>query len=250
MAKSAVRFSLVNPDSAGIDIGSKSHFASIGTGEGCTKEFSVFTESLHEMARWFKANNIETIAMESTGFYWKSLFLLLQDYGFDVILVNAAHIKNVRGKKSDILDCQWIWQLHSAGLLHASFQPDEFTEQLRTYSRHRRSLIQGASRYVSKMQKTMVIMNVHLPVVLSDIVGQSGQTIIKAILAGVRDPHLLANLASSRVKASKEQIKSALNGNWQEQHLFELKQCWEIYQFYQNQIHDCDKQIEILLKKK
>ena len=202
------------------------------------------------MARWLQTNEVETIAMESTGFYWKSLFLLLQNYGFEVILVNAAHIKNVRGKKSDILDCQWIWQLHCAGLLHASFQPDHFTEQLRTYTRHRKSLIEGASRYVSKMQKAMVIMNIHLPVVLSDIVGQSGQAILRAILNGVRDPYTLADLASSRVKASKEKIAGALTGNWQEQHLFELKQCWEIYQFYQNQIRDCDEQIELLLKKK
>ncbi len=250
MAKRSVKFSLVNAYAAGIDVGSKSHFASIGTTQECIREFSVFTKSLHEMARWFKTNKIKTIAMESTGFYWKSLFLLLQDYGFEVILVNAAHIKNVRGKKSDIIDCQWIWQLHTAGLLHASFQPDTFTEQLRTYTRHRKSLIEGASRYVAKMQKAMVLMNIHLPVVLSDIVGQSGQAIIKAILEGVRDSNKLANLASSRVKASKAEIAGALTGNWQEQHLFELKQCWDIYHFYQKQIHECDAQIELLLKKK
>lgn len=240
---------MINQDAAGIDVGSKSHFVSIGNKEGCTREFSVFTESLHQMARWLKANKIKTIAMESTGFYWKSLFLLLQDHGFHVILVNAAHIKNVRGKKSDVLDCQWIWQLHSAGLLHASFQPNDFTEQLRTYSRHRKSLIEGASRYVSKMQKAMVVMNIHLPIVLSDIVGKSGQAILKAILDGVRDSDKLAEFANSRVKASKKEIAAALTGNWQEHHLFELQQCWEIYHFYQKQICECDAKIETILKK-
>lgn len=250
MAKKSVQFSVANPHAAGIDVGSKSHYASIGSNNEDVREFPVFTSSLHQMASWFKANKIQTIAMESTGFYWKSLFLLLQDYGFEVILVNAAHIKNVRGKKSDVLDCQWIWQLHSAGLLHASFQPDSFTEELRTYTRHRKSLIEGASRYVSKMQKAMIIMNIHLPVVLSDIVGQSGQTIIKAILSGVRDANELANLASSRVKASKEEIAEALTGNWQQQYLFELQQCWEMYQFHHIQISQCDQQIETILKKK
>ena len=250
MAKRSVQFSVVNPFAAGVDVGSKSHFASIGKSDGCIREFSVLTDELHQMARWFKDNDIQTIAMESTGFYWKSLFLLLQDYGFEVILVNAAHIKNVRGKKTDVQDCQWIWQLHTAGLLHASFQPDDFTEQLRTYTRHRKSLIEGASRYVSKMQKAMVIMNIHLPVVLSDIVGQSGQAIIKAILAGVRDGPQLAALASPRVKASKEKIARALTGTWQQQHLFELRQCWEMYHFYQSQIQECDQHIEQLLKQK
>ena len=248
MANRTVKFSMVNPQAAGIDVGSRSHWVCAGSGKEQTKEYEVFTEDLHEMAKWLKSLGIQTIAMESTGFYWKSLFLLLQDYGFEVILVHAAHVKNVRGKKSDMLDCQWIWQLHSAGLLSASFQPDHFTETLRAYTRHRKSLIDGAARYISKMQKAMVVQNIHLSVVLTDITGKSGRSIISAILKGERDGHKLAALADRRVKASKATIAKALTGNWKEQHLFELRQSWDMYQFYHSQIRDCDSRIEQLLE--
>lgn len=247
MSKSTVKFSMVNPHAAGIDVGSKSHWVCAGNGEDCVREYSVFTEDLHEMANWLKSLGVQTIAMESTGFYWKSLFLILQDHGFEVILVHAAHVKNVRGKKSDIIDCQWIWQLHSAGLLSASFQPDDLTESLRTFTRHRKSLIDGAARYISKMQKAMVVQNIHLSVVLTDITGKSGQAIISAILAGERDGVKLAQLSDPRVKADKETIAKALTGNWKNQHLFELRQSWEIYHFYYKQIADCDTQIEQIL---
>ncbi len=247
MAKrKSVKFSLVNSAAAGIDIGSRTHW--VCAGEEQIREYKVFTEDLHEMAKWLKSLGIQTVAMESTGFYWKSLFLLLQDYGFEVILVHAAHVKNVRGKKSDMLDCHWIWQLHSAGLLSASFQPDNFTESLRAYTRHRKSLIDGAARYISKMQKAMIIQNIQLSVVLSDITGKSGKAIITAILNGERDGNKLAALAHSRVKASKEDIAKALTGHWKKQHLFELRQSWEMYNFYHTQIEECDKQIEQLLQ--
>jgi len=241
-----VKFSMVNPHAAGIDVGSKSHWVCAGTDQ--IREYSVFTEEIHEMAHWLKYLGIQTIAMESTGFYWKSLFLILQDHGFEVILVHAAHVKNVRGKKSDIIDCQWIWQLHSAGLLSASFQPNDLTESLRTYTRHRKSLIDGAARYISKMQKSMVVQNIHLSVVLTDITGKSGQAIISAILGGQRDGQQLAALADRRVKADKRTIAKALTGNWKDQHLFELRQSWEMYQFYHQQIAQCDIKIEQILK--
>jgi transposase len=250
MAKRKVHFPLVHPHAAGIDIGSRSHFVCLGKQADQVQEFSVFTEDLHRMAKWLKANHVTTIAMESTGFYWKSLFLLLQDYGFEVILVNAVQTKNVRGKKSDVLDCQWIYQLHTAGLLPASYQPDPFTEELRTYCRHRKSLIEGASRYISKMQKALVVMNIHLPVVLTDIVGKSGTSIIKAILNGERDGKKLASLAHNRVKASKEKIAKALTGHWQEQHLFELQECYNIFQYFQERISLCDEKIDEILANK
>jgi len=248
MAKRTVQFSMVNPKAAGIDVGSKSHWVCAGQGMDYVREYAVFTEDLHQMANWLKSLGIQTIAMESTGFYWKSLFLLLQDYGFEVILVHAAHVKNVRGKKSDIQDCQWIWQLHSAGLLSASFQPDELTESLRAYTRHRKSLIDGAARYISKMQKALVVQNVHLSVVLTDITGKSGQAIISAILNGERDGQKLAALADRRVKADKATIAKALTGHWKDQHLFELQQSWQMYHFHHQQIAECDVQIELILQ--
>jgi len=241
---------MLHPQAAGIDVGSKSHWVCAGQGMEYVREYAVFTSDLHELAGWLKSLGIQTIAMESTGFYWKSLFLLLQDYDFEVVLVHAAHVKNVRGKKSDIQDCQWIWQLHSAGLLSASFQPDELTESLRAYTRHRKSLIEGAARYISKMQKAMVVQNIHLSVVLTDITGKSGQAIISAILAGERDGQKLAALADRRVKADKATIAKALTGHWKEQHLFELRQSWQMYHFYHQQIAECDKRIEAILQAK
>ncbi|MEM9886942.1 MAG: IS110 family transposase [Bacteroidota bacterium] len=248
MSKRTVQFSMVHPHAAGIDVGSKSHWVCAGQGKDYIRQYDVFTEDLHELSNWLKSLGVQTIAMESTGSYWKSLFLLLQDHGFEVILVHATHVKNVRGKKSDIQDCQWIWQLHSAGLLSPSFQPDELTESLRAYTRHRKSLIQGAARYISKMQKALVVQNIHLSVVLTDITGKSGKAIIEAILSGERDEKKLAALADPRVKKDKQTIAKALKGHWKYQHLFELRQSWQMYQFYHQQIAQCDMEIEKILQ--
>jgi len=140
---------VVNPHAAGIDIGSTSHFVCVA--QDNVKEFSVFTSDLHEIAKHLQMYEVRTIALESTGFYWKPLFVLLQDYGFEVFLVNARHLKNVKGHKTDVVDSKWLQFLHSIGLLSNSFQPDVFTHQLRTYTRHRRSLIEDASKYITKM---------------------------------------------------------------------------------------------------
>jgi transposase len=250
MSKQAPVFSVVHPHAAGIDVGSRSHWASVGEGIEYVREFGVFTQDTHEMIAWLEQHGVKTIAMESTGFYWKPLFLMLQAHGFEVYLVNAGHVKNAKGKKSDVLDCQWLWQLHSVGLLQASFQPSDFTEELRTYSRHRRKLVEGASRQVAKMQKALTVMNIHLPVVLSDITGKSGQDIIGAILKGERDGRKMAHLADPRVKADTETIAKALTGKWQPQHLFELRQGWDMYQFHQKQIAECDACMEKLLQEK
>ena len=246
-SKSAVSFPLVNTHAAGIDIGSRSNWVAIGTSKSSIREFGVFTCDHHEMAKWLQSHGIRTIAMESTGVYWKSLFLILQSYGFEVLLVNARHIRNVRGKKSDILDCQWIWKLHQAGLLHGSFQPDEITEELRIYNRQRQSLIKSASRSISLMQKSLILMNIQLSVVLSDITGKTGQKIVRSILAGERNGKRLAKFADPRVKASKETIAKALTGQWSEHHLFTLEQSWDSYQFYQSQIESCDTKMDMLL---
>jgi len=247
---SELGFKIVHQRAAGIDIGSRENWACIGETKKHIQKFGVFTEDHHRMAKWFKTNGVETIAMESTGIYWKSLFLILQSYGFEVILVNAGHVKNVPGKKTDMKDCHWIWQLHSVGLLHASFQPDEFTEELRTYNRHRRTLIQDSSKFVSRMQKALLLMNIHLPTVLSDITGQSGTAIIEHILKGETDAKTLAALANPRVKASKETIEKALTGQWHQQYLFTLQQNWTMYQFYYKQIQECDAKIDALLSEK
>lgn len=243
-SRSKVSFQLVNPHAAGIDVGSKSNWVCVGEGKDQVREFGVFTEDHHALAKWLQSHQVKTIAMESTGIYWKPLFLVLQAYGFELLLVNASHVKNVRGKKTDMSDCHWIWQLHRAGLLQGSFQPDEFTEELRTYNRHRQNLIEGAAQQISRMQKALVLMNLQLPVVLTDITGKSGQAIIQAILNGERDGHKLAALADGRVRASKEKIAKALNGQWHKQQLFVLQQSWDHYHFYQKQIKVCDQQIE------
>ena len=245
------KFSIVNPHAAGIDIGSKSHWVAIGLADSEVREFGVFTQDLHELCSWLKSKGIQTVAMESTGFYWKQLFVMLQSYGMEVYLVNASFTKNVQGRKpSDKADGRWIWRLHSVGLLPASFQPDLFTEELRTYTRHRKRLIEGASQCVNRMQKCLTLMNIQLPVVLSDITGKSGQAIIKSILSGERDPKKLAKLADRRVKADKSTIAKALTGFWRTDHLFELRQHWEMYHTYRAQLKSCDEQIDVLLQKR
>lgn len=249
-SKSIVSFPLVHANAAGIDVGSRSNWVCVGSGEDRIREFGVFTEDHHTLAKWLQKHKVKTIAMESTGVYWKSLFLILQSYGFEVLLVNASHVKNVRGKKSDMSDCRWIWQLHRAGLLQGSFQPDEFTEELRTYNRQRKSLVEGAARQISKMQKALVLMNLQLPIVLTDITGKSGLAIIQAILDGQRDGKQLAALADRRVKASKAEIAKALTGQWHEQQLFTLRQSWQLYHFYWDRIRECDEQIETRLAKR
>jgi hypothetical protein len=248
-AKKDIQFSVVNPDAAGIDVGSRFHWVSIGESKDQSKKFGVFTEDLYDLCEWLKASGVQTVAMESTGFYWKQLFLMLQSYGMQAYLVNASYTKNIQGRKpSDMADSQWIWKMHSVGLLPASFQPDYFTEELRTYTRHRKRLIEGASQCVNRMQKCLILMNIQLPIVLSDITGKSGKDIIGAILAGERDGKKLAELADRRVKADKATIAKALTGFWQADHLFELKQHWQMYHYYHKQLEECDEQIDALLQ--
>lgn len=243
-----IEFTVLNPHAGGIDVGSRSHWVSTGCGEGQSKEFGVFTKDLHSLCQWVKAQGVNTIAMESTGFYWKQLFVMLQSYDVEVYLVNASYTKNIRGRKpSDLSDSQWIWKMHSVGLLPASFQPDDFTEELRTYTRHRKRLIEGASQCDNRMQKCLTLMNIQLPVVLSDITGKSGMAIIEAILSGERDGKKLAQLANDRVKTDKATIAEALTGFWRADHLFELEQHWQMYHYHRQQLDTCDEKIDALL---
>ena len=237
---------VVNPNAAGIDIGGKSHFVCVA--QDNVKEFGAFTEDLHSIARYLQKHNVKKIALESTGPYWKQLFVLLQDYGFEVILVNARHLKNVKGHKTDVVDSKWIQLLHSIGILSSSFQPDSFTEELRTFCRQRQYLVRNASRYISKMKKSLILMNIRLDNVLSDVTGKSGKAVIEAILSGDTDVNTLSELFHFTVKASKKDIKKALIGNWKREYIFELKQSYDLYNYYWEKIRECDEEIDILLE--
>lgn len=250
MAKKAKQVQLsmpvINPHAAGIDIGGRFHVVSPRQGE--VEQFGVVTQELHRLAQYLQSQGTKSVAMESTGYHWKPLFLLLQDYGFEVILVNARHIKNVKGRKTDVVDSQWIQLLHSLGLLSASFQLDNLTEELRQYTRQRRYLVQERSKFVNKMHAALVQMNIQLSSVLRDLTGKSGQAIIQAIIKGERNGKVLAQLVDWRVHASPEEIERALECTWRKELLFELEQCYEMYQFFGKQIARCDERIEELLQ--
>ncbi len=239
---------VVNDHAAGIDVGSTSYYVAIGQQPDQVREFGCYTSQIHELCQWLRHNQITTVALESTGSYWKALFILLQDYGLDPILVNGKYTKNVKGKKTDVLDCQWIQRLHTLGLLEGSFLPDVATEKLRAYQRHRQTLIQNAADYIKKMQTALRLTNIRLDVVISDVTGKSGTLIIEAILKGERNPQVLASLADARIKKSQQEIVEALTGDWREEYLFELRQSFELYHYLQGKVQECDQQMQRLLQ--
>ena len=247
MAKRTQKMSVVHPHAAGIDIGSRSHFVAVGQGKDQVKEFGVYTKNHQEMINWLKQEKIKTIAMESTGSYWQNLFSDLQNAGFEVYLVNGKFSKHMKGKKTDILDCQWIQNLHSLGLLSHSFLPDSTTEQLRTYLRHRSSLIESAALASKRMQKYLRLMNFRLDVVVKDICGLTGLKIIKAICQGESNTEKLAEFRHGNCHKSKQEIKEALQSNGRKDYLFALQQQHETYHETQEKIKKCDKQIQIFL---
>jgi transposase len=242
-------FEIVHPNAAGIDVSSEDYFIAVPVDrdEQPVRRFGCFTESLFQIVHWLKKCRITSVAMESTGVYWVQLFMVLQDHGFEVFLVNAQQIKNVSGKKSDVCDCQWIQQLHTCGLLANSYQPDTITKELRTYVRQRKKLTESANKEVLRMQKSMTLMNIKLDRVITDIMGKSGRNIIQAILSGERDPEALVRLTDRRLKASKEDLIKSLEADWRKEHLFTLRQSFEIHEFCQAKIIECDKQIEQVL---
>lgn len=237
---------ILNYSAAGIDVGSKSHFAAIGQNESDVKEFGVYSKDHEALIKYFRSNNINTIAMESTGSYWQTLFFSLQEAGFEVLLVSGHQTKNVRAK-TDVKDCQYIQKLHTLGMLQGCFLPSVETARLRTIHRHRQSLIEESSKMTNKMQKSMRLMNLRLDVVISDITGKTGIAIIEAIINGERNGKILSQLADPRVKKTREEIAAALQGLWNEEYLFELCDCYEIYKLLQEKINICDKKIEALL---
>lgn len=238
---------VVNLAAAGIDVGSRSHFVAIGQNKEDVKEFGVYTESLIELCRHLVKAGCTTVALESTGSYWQPLFVLLQQYNLKPILVNGKFTKNVKGRKTDVQDCQWIQKLHTMGMLEGSFIPDLFTEQVRQYYRHRQTLVDNAASYINKMQKALRLINIRLDTVLRDVMGRSGKDIIGAVLKGERDAAVLASIAQPGVKAPQAQIIAALTGDWRTEYIFELKQCYEIYQHYHKKIDECDEEIKQLL---
>jgi hypothetical protein len=245
--KDEISMKVVNPRAAGVDIGSRSHWVAVGQGPNDFKEFGVYNEDLYSIAQWLRENEIKTVAMESTGTYWQSLYAVLMAEGFQVILCNGKFTKNIKGKKTDILDCQWIQKLHSIGLLSGSFLPDEETEQLRTFCRHRSNLLASAAAASKKMQKYLRLLNLRLDVVVNDVCGLTGMAIIKAICNGEKNPEKLAELRHHNCKKSKEEIAKALHSNGRKDYLFALKQELEMYEIFQSKITQCDIEIENML---
>jgi len=245
--KDKISMDIVNPRAAGIDIGSRSHWVAVGQGPNDFKEFGVYNEDLYSIAQWLRENEIKTVAMESTGTYWQSLYAVLIAQGFQVILCNGKFTKNIKGKKTDIQDCQWIQKLHSIGLLSGSFLPDQATEQLRTLCRHRANLLDSAAAASKKMQKYLRLLNLRLDVVVNDICGLTGMAIIQAICNGEKNPERLADLRHHNCKKSKEEIAKALHSNGRQDYIFALKQELEMYEMFQAKIAQCDIEIEKML---
>jgi transposase len=243
---------VIHPDAAGIDIGNESHYASVPPSRDSqpVRHFGCTTAELKAMAAWLEQCRIRTVAMQSTGVYWIAVFDILEEAGFEVYLVNARDTKNLPGRKSDVQESQWLMKLHTYGLLRNSFRPSQEIRVMRTYWRQRNDLVQSASRHILRMQKTMTQMNVQLANVLSDVSGATGQAIIKAILAGERDPCKLAAFRDPRVQASEEQIAQYLEGNWQPDLLFVLKQEQDGYEFCQKQMAECNRQLAQYLEKR
>ena len=245
-SKSLDTLAVVQPNAAGLDVGSREIWVAVPpdrTGE-TTRCFATFTPDLHRLADWLVECGVDTVAMESTGVYWIPLFEILEARGIEVCLVNARHVKRVPGRKSDVQDCHWLQQLHSLGLLSASFRPDAEICALRTVLRHRAQLIQHRSPHILQMQKALQQMNLQLHHVLSDITGLTGQQILRAIVAGERDPKVLAAFRQPGCKADEATMVKALTGNWADEHLFVLKQALELFDFFTAQLAACDAQVE------
>ena len=236
---------------AGADIGDTKHDIAINDGQGgqIVRTFRTFTADVQEAVDWLKEEGVTTVAMESTGVYYLTFYLMLEEAGIEAYLVNAKHVKNVTGRKKDDSDAMWIQRLHSCGLLQNCFQPDNDFRTLRTYVRQRKGLVTRCSDEVRRMQKALELMNIKIHVVISDLLGKTGMMIIKAIINGNYNPSELAKLRDPRIKATEQEIIKSLQGVWKEEYLFTLRQAHDMYFFYQQQIGECDIKIhEQLLK--
>jgi len=238
-------------DAAAIDIGAKMHVAAVPPDRDTepVRSFGTFTGDLQRLADWFERCGVRTIAMESTGVYWIPVYEILEQRGFEVMLVNARDAKHVPGRKTDVSDAQWLRQLHEYGLLRPSFRPKGELAALRAYLRQRERLLDYAASHIQHMQKSLMQMNVQLHHVVTDITGATGMRIIRAIIAGERDPATLAVHRDRRCHATVEVISAALTGNWRDEHVFALGQALELYDAYQAKLTDCDVQIEAVLRR-
>lgn len=251
----ASKLPVVHPHAAGIDVGATEHSAcvpedAVPAAESPVRQFKAFTGDLDQLVEWLQACKVRTVAMESTGVYWIPLYQKLERAGLEVVLVNARHLKRVPGRKTDILDCQWLQQMHSYGLLSGSFRPSDDICVLRTYLRHRSNLVAGCGRQVQHMQRALDQMNIHLHHVVSDLDGDTGLAILDAILAGERDPKELVKLRHPRCsKSTVAEMAAALKGDWREEHLFVLQQSLESYRALQRQIVECDRAMEKVLER-
>lgn len=237
---------VIQANAAGIDIGATEIHVAVPPDRDPepVRSFETFTPDLIALADWMQACGIRSVAMESTGVFWIPLFQILEERGLEVCLVNARHVKNVPGRKTDVLDCQWLQYLHSVGLLHASFRPQQAVCALRALLRHRDNLVRMSSQHIQHIQKALRQMNLQLHHVISDITGATGLAILDAIVSGERNPAALAELPDRRIKASAETIAKSLVGDYRPEHLFTLGQSVASFRYYQQLIADCDREIQ------
>jgi transposase len=245
------KLEVMHPDAAGIDVGGSMHFVAVPNeaAEQSVRQFGVYTRDLHAMADWLQACGVKIVAMESTGVYWIPLYELLERRGLEVMLVDARQVKNVSGRKSDVSDCQWIQQLLSYGLLKAAFRPQDQFCELREFNRLRTRLLADQGRSVQHMQKAMTLMNIQLSQAISDVAGVTGQKIVRAIVEGERDAQVLAAWRDSRIKASEEEIAASLQGTWRAEHLLALKQALGRFDFYAQQLQECETEVQRVMAK-
>jgi len=237
---------VVHPHAAGIDVGNSAHYVAVPPDRDSdpVRRFECFTADLHRLADWLKNCGVKTVALQSTGVYWIPLYDILEERGFEVYLVNARHTKNLPGRKSDVQESQWLLKLHTYGLLNNSFQPTSEIRVLRTYWRQRAEHVHGVTTCIQRMQKAFTQMNLQLANVISDLSGVTGQMIVRAIVAGERDPWKLAKLSDPRIRASQEEIAKSLEGNWRPELLFVLQQELQMFDTYQRRIAECDHELQ------
>lgn len=248
--KEFVAMEVVNPHAAGIDVGDTIHAVAVPAGRDVqsVRTFGAMTCDLEAIVAWLEKCGVDTVAMESTGIYWKPLATLLIQHDFEVYLVNARHVRNVSGRKTDQSDAQWLQQLHSCGLLKSSYLPDDIQEALRVLVRHRRTLTQESSRFVLRMQKALELMNIKLHTEISDLTGKTGTAIVEAIISGERNARNFLPFVHPRIQADREDIVKSLQGNWRDEQLFALEENYTCYKFFLERIAKCDRAIEARLQ--